>query len=278
MNRNRMFLTKSLLAVALPLTLSTGAFAETRSDLQDSSDPGSLTTSDQSLMNRKDGMRADRDQKVADDARVAKGMERSEPRAMLDDSHRDANELLRNSGEAYRALAKGNQPVPASITSRAQCVAIFPNTITAAAVVGGSHGEGIASCKNGSAWSPPAFVEINAMSLGAQIGAKASDVVLYFTSPESVAALKRGKFAMGADASVVAGSFDRSFDTSNAGVVAYQRSSGAFLGLALNGGNLSTDEDANRAYYGRDVTTADVLENRVTTSMNNPLSSILPQS
>ncbi|MBN8550651.1 MAG: lipid-binding SYLF domain-containing protein [Deltaproteobacteria bacterium] len=269
--------TKAILAAVLPLSFAVSAIADSRVDIQDRSDPGSLNTSDQSLMNRKESNMG-RSQ-AAPDSRVARGMETNEQRAMLGDKNaRDENELLNNSNEAYRALTKGAQPVPTSITSRAQCIAVFPNAITAAAIVGGSHGSGIASCKSDGAWSQPAFVDLNAVSFGAQLGAKATDLVFYFTSPQTVAALKQGKFEIGADASVVAGSFDRSFDSSKAGVIAYQRSSGAFIGASLMGGKISSDDSSNRAYYGRSVQAAEILENRITSDRTNPFASTFPKS
>lgn len=196
------------------------------------------------------------------------------------ETQRDPQTVLRESSEVYRAIAKGpHGNVPDTITSKAQCVAIIPNIITAAAVVGGSHGNGVAHCKTSAGkWSDPLFVDLTTGSLGAQLGAKSTDLVLYFTNPAAVSALKRGKFALGADASVVAGNFDRTFDTSGAGVVAYQRASGAFLGAAINGGTLSADNDDNREYYGKEVTSADILEGRqmATGGKTNPLSGLLP--
>lgn len=216
-------------------------------------------------------------------------LHRDERRAMNTNNHRDgmredrrdAQQVLRDSADVYRAIATGPYgSVPDSVVSRANCIAVIPNVLTAAAVIGGTHGEGVASCKLSSGkWSQPAFVNINSGSLGAQLGAKSTDVVLYFQNQEAVSALKRGKFAFGADASVVAGKFERSFDTTGAGVVAYQRSSGAFLGAALNGGNLSSDEDDNRAVYGKNIRTADILEGRevAMNDMTNSFTTVLPR-
>lgn len=183
---------------------------------------------------------------------------RDNRRAMLSDSRRDADQLVVDAGNAYRSLKRNS--IPDSVLKNAKCAVVVPRVITAAAVVGGSHGDGIATCKlaNGT-WSDPAFVNLNAGSIGAQVGAKSSSVVLYFTNDSSVAALKRGKFEFGVDASVTAGTFDRSYDAGNAGVIAYEDSTGAYVGASLTGGNISADADQNRGYYGRSMEVASIL-------------------
>ena len=46
-------------------------------------------------------------------------------------------------------------------------------------------------------------------------------------------------------------------------ILTYSRSKGVFIGAALNGANVHTDEKAMREFYGRDVNFRDVLEGRV---------------
>lgn len=179
---------------------------------------------------------------------------------MRDNETAELGEIARNAAEVYRTLVT-QKTIPESVINRSECISVIPNVITAAAVVGGSHGDGIVHCRlNDGRWSPAAFYDLTRGSLGVQLGAKATDMVLFFTNRDAVAALKEGKVDFGADASVVAGSFDQTFDVSKAGVVAYQKSAGAFMGAAVDGGTLSHDDDANRAYYGQDVKSTAILE------------------
>ncbi len=175
--------------------------------------------------------------------------------------------IITRASNVYSSFTKSGQKVPQSVLDKAQCIAVIPQTVTAALVVGGTHGDGIASCRlSDNTWSSPAFVDLNAASIGAQAGAKETDVVLYFTSTRTANALRTGKIDFGADASVVAGNFERTFDVSNAGVVAYQANSGAFLGASIGGGTLSSSDQSNRAYYGKDVQVNQILNGTESTS------------
>lgn len=190
--------------------------------------------------------------------------------------------IFRNAAEAYRSILRGpHGEVPATVLAAAKCVAVVPNIVTAALVVGGSHGDGMVSCKkvNGQ-WSAPAFVDMSGGSFGAQLGGKSTDVVLFFQDDESVKALKKGKFNLGADASVAAGTFSRAADTKQKGVVAYQRSEGAYAGASLTGTNLIKDDRAADNYYGRAVNFVDILEGNIspaTTAAADELMALFPR-
>lgn len=96
-----------------------------------------------------------------------------------------------------------NGKVPESVLKHAKCIAILPNVITGAFVIGGTHGEGLASCKNtNDSWSQPVPITLNQGSIGLQAGAKSADIVLFFQSKDAVTALKRGNITLGADVSV----------------------------------------------------------------------------
>ena len=174
--------------------------------------------------------------------------------------------MVEESMEVYSSIAKGtNREVPASVLRNARCIAVIPNVITGALIVGGAHGEGLASCKDANnSWSQPAAVSLNQGSLGLQAGAKSADLVMYFQSKDAVNALKKGNFAIGSDISAVAGNYDNSVDTSGAGVVVYSRTQGAFAGASVTGSKIGNDKDDLASYYGKKVDYTALLENRET--------------
>ena len=202
------------------------------------------------------------------------------PTAHIGNSGSETVEVMREAATTYGELLKNSTGnVPSSVFAKSNCIAVVPNLTTAAVVVGGSHGDGVVSCRTSDlSWSAPAFFDLNAASLGAQVGAKSTKLVLFFTSKEAVASLKRGTFELGADASVAAGTFDKSFDVGQTGVIAYQQSSGAYVGASLVGGKLSSDVAATRSYYGKSVEVADLLEGRSekVSTKGNPLLPLLP--
>lgn len=155
----------------------------------------------------------------------------------------------------YTEMVKGSHgSVPQSVLTKANCIAVLPNVMTGAIVVGGTHGTGLVSCKNGvGTWSQPAAISLNNASIGLQAGAKATDLVLFFQTKEAEEALKKGEFSIGADMSVVAGKYDSGFDSAGAGIVAFNRIEGLFAGISVSGGKIARDQDEIARYYGKDV-------------------------
>lgn len=176
-----------------------------------------------------------------------------------------ANEIVRQATYVYRQMTQGaNQRVPSSVAKSARCVVVIPSMVNAALVVGGAHGTGIMSCRTAAnQWSPPAFVSATGGSLGVQMGGTSTDVVLYVMDEEKKSAISGGKFTLGADASIVAGSTEATYRSPSRGIVSYQRSGGAFIGGAITGINLDQAEYENRAMYGRQASFIQILDGKV---------------
>jgi lipid-binding SYLF domain-containing protein len=145
----------------------------------------------------------------------------------------------------------------------ALCIGVIPNVMTGAFIVGGTHGEGLVSCKeNDNSWSQPATISLNQGSIGLQAGAKTADVVIFFQTKQAVEALKRGNFAFGADVSAVAGTYDSNINTDNAGVLVYTRSEGLFAGASVNGSRVGKEQDMLERYYGEKIDYSALLDGR----------------
>lgn len=155
--------------------------------------------------------------------------------------------------------------IPPALLRDAKAIAIIPGVIKGAFVVGGRHGTGVLSVREGSRWSDPVFVSITGGSVGWQVGATSTDLILVFKELKDVDRLLKGKFTLGADAAVAAGPVGRKASaatdvTLQSGILSYSRSRGLFAGVSLEGAALLIDDDANRAYYGKsDIAAADVL-------------------
>src|SRR6476469_4319311 len=65
-----------------------------------------------------------------------------------------------------------------SILSKAEGIAIFPDTLKARFVVGGTRGRGILSAHDQNGWSAPSFLTLTGGSIGLQIGGQAADIIL----------------------------------------------------------------------------------------------------
>jgi lipid-binding SYLF domain-containing protein len=146
--------------------------------------------------------------------------------------------------------------IPEFLMQDAQAIAIIPRVIKVGFVVGGEYGRGILCLRQeGGSWSYPVFVTLSGGSIGWQVGAQSSDVVLVFKTPASVEGILQGKFTIGVDAAAAAGPVGRRARASTdmelkAEIFSYSRSRGFFAGLSLDGAVLQIDQAANGAFYG----------------------------
>jgi len=146
--------------------------------------------------------------------------------------------------------------VPPALLSRAYAVAVIPNVVKAAFGLGARRGKGILVIRqDDNSWSNPAFITLTGGSVGWQVGAQSTDVILVFKTRKGVDGIENGELTLGADASVAAGPVGRSTAISTdiefqAEVYSYSRSRGLFAGLALEGAGVTMDRKANAAFYG----------------------------
>ena len=72
-------------------------------------------------------------------------------------------------------MSAADEAIPASVSEKAEAIAVFPSTIRGAFVIGAQRGRGIISVRDRAtgAWSPPAFLTITGGSVGLQIGGQA---------------------------------------------------------------------------------------------------------
>jgi len=185
------------------------------------------------------------------------------PAALAKNEAKDVQQSAIVLKEIMRIPEKG---IPPALLREARAVVIVPGVIKGAFVVGGRHGTGVLLVHGDDGrWSDPIFVSLTGGSIGWQVGATSTDVILVFKAQEAVQGLMKGKFTLGADAAVAAGPVGRSAEaatdvTLKSGILSYSRSRGLFAGVSLEGAALMIDEDANQAYYGnKDIHSADIM-------------------
>jgi len=155
-------------------------------------------------------------------------------------------------------MAIRDKSIPADLLKRAKAVAVFPNVLKAAFIIGGQGGKGFIVRKAGGAWGAPAAFKLGGGSVGFQIGGSSTDVVMLFMTDDSVKNLLEDKFEIGGEASAAAGPIGRTAKASTdaqlqAQILSYSRSKGLFAGISLSGVVISPDNDANQALYGHDA-------------------------
>jgi lipid-binding SYLF domain-containing protein len=164
--------------------------------------------------------------------------------------------------------------IPERLLQQAYGVAVIPDVTKVALFLGGRRGSGVLTVRDSRGrFSNPVFINVTGISGGLQFGAQETDLVLVFTTKRGIEGIADGKLTLGAGASVAAGPVGRHAEAAagtNAEVFAYSRSSGLFLGVALDGTAISIDTKSNRSFYGsRDVVPSEIMSGAATTDSEN---------
>ncbi|MCB2182969.1 MAG: lipid-binding SYLF domain-containing protein [Desulfobulbaceae bacterium] len=152
-------------------------------------------------------------------------------------------------------IAIPEQAIPPSLLSRAHAVVVVPNLLKAGFIVGGRYGTGVMSVRDkDGVWHYPVIVTLTGGSIGWQIGAQSTDIILVFKNLKSVDALSKGQFTLGGNASVAAGPVGRHAEAGTdakleSEIYSYSRSRGLFAGIALEGAALQIDHDSTWSIY-----------------------------
>ena len=197
---------------------------------------------------------------------------------------KDTDERLANAATAFgEIMSAPDKGIPGDVLNKAACVVVVPGMKKGGFIVGGSFGRGAISCrgKGKMGWDAPAMVELGGGSVGFQIGAEATDVVMLVLNREGIDSLLKSKFTLGGEASVAGGPVGRSSTAETdaamkAKILSYSRSRGAFAGVSLNGVTLHQDEGANKAVYGKQLQADEILAGGLATPPGaKPLTNVL---
>ena len=166
--------------------------------------------------------------------------------------------------------------------------AVAPGMKKGGFIVGGSYGKGAVSCRGAGkkGWGAPAMLEMGGGSVGLQLGASSTDVIMLIMNREGMDSLLKDKFTLGGDASIAAGPVGRAATAETdalmkAKILSYSRSNGVFAGVALKGSTLKQDDGANKDLYGKAMDATAILNGKTpapagATAMIQPLMKYSP--
>jgi lipid-binding SYLF domain-containing protein len=182
------------------------------------------------------------------------------------DDAMDARQLVERAKLSFESiLAMPDMDGLRDLLRSAQGVFIAPQVLRGAFIFGVSGGSGILFSRGEApgTWNGPAFYTIGGVSFGFQAGADASEIVLLAMTERGVNALLSTSVKLGVDASVAAGPVGVGVRGATANVsvdiVSFSRSKGLYGGVSVDGAVVATRSQLNTAYYGREVSTRDIL-------------------
>ena len=145
---------------------------------------------------------------------------------------------------------------------RARGVLIAPEVVKAGFIFGGSGGRAVLIAKDPQSgkWVGPAFYALATASVGFQAGIAVSESITLVMTDKGMNSLLSPSFKIGGDASVAAGPVGAGAKSDVvADLIAFSRSKGVYGGLNLDGTVVNTSDDWNQAFYGKKVTSTDIL-------------------
>ncbi len=160
-----------------------------------------------------------------------------------------------------------------SMLGRARAAIICPRVFRAGFIFGGQGGDCVLVARDGGgSWSSPAFYTMGGGSIGLQAGVQDAQFVMLIMNDKALDAILDHNFKFGADAGVALGTLGRGISgattTAIGGdIVTIARARGLFAGISLDGNYLDPRDSWNRAYFGRDATSRQIV---VEMAVHNP--------
>lgn len=151
------------------------------------------------------------------------------------------------------------------LAKRARGMLILPQMLRGAFIIGASGGTGVFVARDsvGAPWRGPSFHTLGGASFGFQAGADAAEVIILAMTERGVTKLLSPQVKLGADIGVAAGPVGAGAAAATAGLsadlVSYSIAKGLYGGFAVDGSVVGVRTSLNNAYYGKEVTPADVV-------------------
>ncbi len=175
---------------------------------------------------------------------------------------------VRDAGDVMKEILNIPDDIPQDLLDKAECLVILPSVKKGAFGIGGSYGRGVMICRSGQHYTgpggPPAMYALEGVSIGFQLGGQATDFVLLVMNPRGARSLLSSKVKLGADASAAAGPKGRTAEGATdvvmqAEILSYSRNRGLFAGVSLEGSTLRSDDGANKALYGKELSAKEIV-------------------
>jgi len=170
-------------------------------------------------------------------------------------------------------------PSLAAVLDQAKGVFIIPHYGRGGFIIGGQGGGGVVLVKHAMAWSAPAFYSIGGGSIGAQAGGEGGAIAMILMTRKAVDHFQNsgGSWSLngGAGLTVVNWSGKARTNTNRGDVILWSNTSGLYGGLTASVTRISPDNQMDRAYYQRPVTSREILAGNVTDPYADPVRTAL---
>lgn len=143
----------------------------------------------------------------------------------------------------------------------AKAVFIIPNRVKGGLFVGAEGGKGLLLARaDQGGWSYPAFYDMKSGSLGLQIGLETSRIMTIIMTDRGLSSLMEDRVSVGGELNAAVGTTGVGIEAGttrnmDADFFTYAISSGAFIGVNIEGNVFTPNHDYNGLFYGDDSAT-----------------------
>lgn len=197
--------------------------------------------------------------------------------ANLGSQQSSEHQLVTDAAHAVKRAT--SDPHFADLMKQAKGVFVMPNLVKGAAIVGGQGGQGVLLARHGTHWSDPAFLTTGSISIGAQAGGEAGPVIMLLMSDKALNDfIDANNFSLNANAglTIVNYSARGQAGIGKGDIVVWSGEKGALAGASISGSDITQNQTADRNFYGRPVTTKDIMDGHVGSAAAAPLRDALP--
>lgn len=151
---------------------------------------------------------------------------------------------------------------------QARAVLIVPRLLKGGFFIGGEGGEGVLMVQaHDGTWSNPAFFGIGGASFGLQAGGEQSELILLVMTQKGLDGLLDDHFKIGAQGGIAVATLGSGVEAAISGptppdIIVWSSSTGLYGGLTVDGSIVHPNHDDDARWYGRPVTTRDILFGR----------------
>ena len=201
------------------------------------------------------------------------------PAGTADVGNQQSSEHKLVTDAAHAVKRATSDPHFADLMKQAKGVFVMPNLVKGAVIVGGQGGQGVLLAHHGTRWSDPAFLTTGSISIGAQAGGEAGPVIMLLMSDKALNDfIDANNFSLNANAGLTIVNYSKRGQAGigKGDIVVWSGAKGALAGASVSGSDITQNQTADRNFYGRPVTTKDIIDGQVGNAAAAPLRDALP--